>query len=1477
MSIFISDVIAHGISGDGWTLDEPHSTFTDSISTPNFGYDINYTDDSGSCVPGNTRDDFFPQAQAQVIADAINNNDPNIQGTPNGFHNGFIDLGFKEPSFTSSFEVKIYDCAGRNTQLTVNDEKDCDSGSAEHRHIFMPSTTYCTQSEVDIRKVVGHELFHHVEFAYIGFSGWINWGRTPVEGSARMMEDHVYFDLENHWRYLNQVQLYLNNPNQDFWDASYSAALGWKYAAEQYGQMATEPSIGVDFVRSFWENAEENNSSPNTPATFEQTIKEFDNDSSLSEWFHNFSIANIAKEFDVSGLIDASKYQYIDENDGTGVTYSNVARAVVGVPPMSGTEVSNWVTVDGEDVNQGSDLRSWGSKYYEARNLITNCARGSVVAFRGQSWNDDSSNKISYGLLAIKNEGLGDFVSDLRKSQTNDFSRAYIQPLDQNVTPYTKLIVSMAGGNEDTDYKYTFDCGQPKLSLLRPNSSFQSYVGENTDPDSFIIRLLVEGPSSLGVPTVLGLQSSDFRVFVGNPSDPSNEAQVLSGANVMGEYWLTTKAPIKTSNGSYPITVFFGDGLSAAEENAVKYEKLTMDQLLVIDTSGSMAYPTDAPKMVAAKNAASMFADTVNSDGRIGMIDFNGDGTENNDDATLNSMLKDGTDAHKSSVKSDISSLPDLPADNQMTSIGDGLEAARTEFMVRGSTIGEDWVILLSDGMENEDHFWNNIQNNIINAGIKVNAIALGPNTDQFLLQEIADKTGGEYYYVDPGSFGSSLTSAFSSTQSLSAPVNNEASVTPFTNTFNSSIASYQISTDLADAYASSSEVIKRHERIWEVESNTINSSSHSHDIKVSEGGIGESTLIVSWNGTSTFANFELTDPSGNLVTDTVTTPINFGSNHVVYHLPSLSLGTWNLSLDSTDGDIVYKSILAGKNNQGATLKLIIDQNKDHSQRLIEGYLRGLPVRLFATIADDQTMVSDGYVEATITHPSGAIDVIPLYDDGGHGDGNPNDGIYSNEYARTTRGSETGLPDATGKQVGSGESGSYKVSVRASGRDSSGNEFNRIKKTSFQVLSDANNQEADTDGDGMPNRYEDLHHCLNKFINDSNTDFDGDGLVNQQEWSLGTKPCDADTDNGGENDGSEIGRNSNPFNSYDDAIGQIVEAEVIKWRLDHVPFPDSISFRPNEHVIRFSRPEGADGVQLFTSINKNGPFTYHSTYTNNQLNNQGGVIYHSGNNGDRKYYRLAGYAGAIISQAQQTYTIMGQKSHVFHGTFKVDNLAPFGGVIINDGSRYTDSQTITLNINGSSDVIEMRFSDTLSQLKNESWISYNQEVITTSSHDHSPSNPSEQDLNIYVQLRDSDNNVSDILSSNIIVKGTNELHTVTGTVSYVDQGATCPDWFFVRILGSNDLQPKLVSGSCSFSIGNITEGAHEIEISGADVQTTKTASIYINQDENIGNVELEIFDEETAPIGGYLFAPTLLTILYLISFIRRKKLGPKTF
>ena len=88
--------------------------------------------------------------------------------------------------------------------------------------------------------------------------------------------------------------------------------------------------------------------------------------------------------------------------------------------------------------------------------------------------------------------------------------------------------------------------------------------------------------------------------------------------------------------------------------------------------------------------------------------------------------------------------------------------------------------------------------------------------------------------------------------------------------------------------------------------------------------------------------------------------------------------------------------------------------------------------------------------------------------------------------------------------------------------------------------------------------------------------------MNFDEWSRGTNPCNSDTDDGGENDGSEVSRGSNPFNKSDDAIGKIVEAEIINWQLEHIPFPDSVSFAPNQHN-RFSKPEGADGIQLFAS------------------------------------------------------------------------------------------------------------------------------------------------------------------------------------------------------------------------------------------------------------------------------------------------------
>ncbi|MBN2384525.1 IPT/TIG domain-containing protein [bacterium] len=74
----------------------------------------------------------------------------------------------------------------------------------------------------------------------------------------------------------------------------------------------------------------------------------------------------------------------------------------------------------------------------------------------------------------------------------------------------------------------------------------------------------------------------------------------------------------------------------------------------------------------------------------------------------------------------------------------------------------------------------------------------------------------------------------------------------------------------------------------------------------------------------------------------------------------------------------------------------------------------------------------------------------------------------------------------------------------------------------------------DSDSDGLPDAYELLHDCLDPEISDAGADPDYDYLTNLEEFLLKSLPCEADTDGGGDNDGSEQHNGRDPLNENGD-------------------------------------------------------------------------------------------------------------------------------------------------------------------------------------------------------------------------------------------------------------------------------------------------------------------------------------------------------
>jgi hypothetical protein len=445
------------------------------INTTNDGYSVDFTPDDGT-APVTAAE--FPQVQAQRIADALSNTSTPAAGNPNGLHNGYAGLGFNAPDFAGSpRRVFVLDCAPVGG---------CDSSDAPADRIRMPAGQYRSQTEACLRGVVGHELFHHIQFGYMGgFGNWPTWGGDPVEGTARVMQDKLYTDLDNDSgciTYLSQVNSYLGSPDQTLWGRSYTTALFWNYLMEQLGSDRTEPHVGADFIRRFWENVDAAGSNRDFLATLRTTIHDFDNTKSLEQMFHDFTIANYTKQRDVSALPDGLRYRYVDEQGAT--PYDSVpVTDERSIPPTKGPKTAS--------------VARWAAKYVQAD--VGDCTGVAGVVVNG--------DPAGIGLVSQSSNA----VTRLDKAVTSHFVRAVLVRTRANQNKrINRLGLVLTGLNDPANLTYTFACGAYDINIKNPRTATPAFVGAKNDPSRFVVRMQVQGPAELGTPSIEGLRAEDF-------------------------------------------------------------------------------------------------------------------------------------------------------------------------------------------------------------------------------------------------------------------------------------------------------------------------------------------------------------------------------------------------------------------------------------------------------------------------------------------------------------------------------------------------------------------------------------------------------------------------------------------------------------------------------------------------------------------------------------------------------------------------------------------------------------------------------------------------------------------------------------------------------------------------------------------------------------------------------------------------------
>jgi hypothetical protein len=555
------------------------------------------------------------------------------------------------------------------------------------------------------------------------------------------------------------------------------------------------------------------------------------------------------------------------------------------------------------------------------------------------------------------------------------------------------------------DLMLTNDLSPFTFRIVQPTTAHPAFAGTSVAGNRVLVRLVGGN----------GLELSPANLTVSVAGVPLTSAQIPTPATqVGGETWIII-APGPKVSGCYDLSVALTTpaGVSAAEPQSLCWdddETRAFDRVLAIDQTNSMlrdgstGLASDA-KMEAARAAAKFFVDLSNPIDKIGVISFqrrdqNGDGTVVDPDELAEPRFnmvtagEGGTD-QRSAARLAIQGISPDPSPGftgPETSPGAGLVEAKTMLTAAAGAGHEPHIILLTDGLENYAPFWTAAGPGgplrpVFDADtIRVDAVGVGGDADDALLQDIAGVTGGEFINLNEGS------------------------------------GSFFLLSRLSDWYKAVDEDVRGEQRFFYAEGfppGTLSKTLRIGTFRV-EPGLDWMTVAFHANIDNSATVTLIPPGSTPIIVAPPNVTLRTDPKHSVYRIRLPQPGVWNYVVVPHNPSAEFFAVASAP----TSLTARVGPNQ-LARRPAGDYL--MPLRVWVA---DKEGVKGAIVSGYVRRPDGVKINVILSDKGLSLDGGANDGIYGLAFTTT-------IP------------GAYFVHLKASGTSTAGEPFERYLSTAF--------------------------------------------------------------------------------------------------------------------------------------------------------------------------------------------------------------------------------------------------------------------------------------------------------------------------------------------------------------------------------------------------------------------------------------------